>query len=163
MLTPAGLSHTTYEQQPLEATAPYSYDHPAAPGATGLAVGIIPDPSVYFTAGALWSTVEDLVQWDAKSRDGAELQGQNAQRSIECSHNLGWRREPGYRHAPPGALTHWCQKILLPKSRAARIGTARDDLTKVIDPAGSVQCHVGLQRIALGNLVIEVDRHAVPP
>jgi CubicO group peptidase (beta-lactamase class C family) len=82
VLTPAGLTHTTYEQ-PLEATAPYSYDHPAAPGATGLAVGIIPDPSVYFTAGALWSTVEDLVQWDAKSRDGAELQGQNAQRSIE--------------------------------------------------------------------------------
>jgi CubicO group peptidase (beta-lactamase class C family) len=72
VLTPAGLTHTTYEQ-PLEAAAPYSYDHPATPGATGLAVGIIPDPSVYFASGALWSTVEDLVQWDAKLRDGAVI------------------------------------------------------------------------------------------
>jgi hypothetical protein len=93
-----------------------------------------------------------------------ELQGQNAQRSIELIAQpwMAARAWPWAR-APPGELTHWCQKIRLLNSRAACIGTARDDLTEVIDPAGSVQCHVGLQRIALANLVIEVDRHAVPP
>jgi hypothetical protein len=93
-----------------------------------------------------------------------ELQGQHAQRSIELIAQP-WMAARAWlqARAPPGELTHWCQKIRLRGSRAACIGTARDDLTEVIDPAGSVQCHVGLQRIALGNLVIEVDRHAVPP
>jgi CubicO group peptidase (beta-lactamase class C family) len=35
-----------------------------------LAVGIIPDPSVYFAAGALWSNVQDLAIWDAALRNG---------------------------------------------------------------------------------------------
>src|SRR5581483_3951441 len=38
---------------------------------TGLADGLIPDPSIFFSAGALWSTVADLAKWDAALWDGA--------------------------------------------------------------------------------------------
>jgi D-alanyl-D-alanine carboxypeptidase len=70
ILRRADLTHTGPEQSPL-AASPYTYTNPAVPGTTGLAEGIIPDPSIYFSAGALWSTVADLAKWDAALRDGA--------------------------------------------------------------------------------------------
>lgn len=66
---PAALMHTSY-QEPLHAALPYSYDNPAVSGTTGLAAGLVPDPSVYFSAGALWTTVGDLALWDAALRQG---------------------------------------------------------------------------------------------
>jgi CubicO group peptidase (beta-lactamase class C family) len=69
VLEPAGLTQTSY-QEPPGAARPYSYQYPAVAGATGLAPGLIPDPSYFFSAGALWSTVGDLVRWDAALRDG---------------------------------------------------------------------------------------------
>jgi len=70
ILRRAGLTHTGPTQSPL-AASPYTYTNPAVPGTTGLAEGLIPDPSIYFSAGALWSTVADLAKWDAALRDGA--------------------------------------------------------------------------------------------
>jgi CubicO group peptidase (beta-lactamase class C family) len=61
---PAGLIQTSY-LKPADAAAPYTYDNPLTPGTTGLATGILPDSSVYFAAGALWSTVTDLTKWNA--------------------------------------------------------------------------------------------------
>jgi CubicO group peptidase (beta-lactamase class C family) len=58
VLAPAGLSNTFY-QRPAQSASPYE------PSATGPMPGRIPDPSVYFAAGALWSTVQDLSAWDA--------------------------------------------------------------------------------------------------
>ena len=58
VFTPAGLSNTFY-QQPAQSASPYE------PSATGPVPGRIFDPSVYFAAGALWSTVQDLSAWDA--------------------------------------------------------------------------------------------------
>lgn len=67
ILEPAALTHTSY-QEPLHAALPYSYDNPAVVGTTGLAAGLVPDSSVYFSAGALWTTVGDLASWDAALR-----------------------------------------------------------------------------------------------
>jgi D-alanyl-D-alanine carboxypeptidase len=67
VLQRAGLTHTGPKQSPL-AASPYTYTDPAVPG---LAEGLIPDPSIFFSAGALWSTVADLTKWDAALRDGA--------------------------------------------------------------------------------------------
>ena len=75
VLRPAGLTHTGPTQSPL-AASPYTYTHPAVPGTTGLAEGLIPDPSIFFSAGALWSTVADLAKWDAALRDGAIISRQ---------------------------------------------------------------------------------------
>jgi len=55
-----GLSSTSY-QQPSGTATPYM------PGPT---LGIIPDPSLFFSAGALWSNVQDLATWDAALRNG---------------------------------------------------------------------------------------------
>lgn len=67
---PAGLVHT-YTTQPDAAALPYTYTYPKVPSATGLAAGIITDPSFYFAAGELWSNVQDLTTWNAGLRDGA--------------------------------------------------------------------------------------------
>jgi CubicO group peptidase (beta-lactamase class C family) len=72
ILQPVGLSHTSY-LQPLTAAQPYSYANPLVPGTTGLAIGIIPHPSVYFASGALWSSVQDLAVWDAALRNGTVI------------------------------------------------------------------------------------------
>jgi CubicO group peptidase (beta-lactamase class C family) len=69
ILQPANLTQTSY-QQPLQAALPYSYDNPVVAGTQGLAIGQLPDSSVYFSAGALWSTVSDLALWDAALRQG---------------------------------------------------------------------------------------------
>ena len=69
------MTHTGPTQSPL-AASPYTYTHPAVPGTTGLAEGLIPDPSIYFSAGALWSTVGDLAKWDAALRDDAIISRQ---------------------------------------------------------------------------------------
>jgi len=66
---PNGLNRTTY-LQPLSSASPYSYANPQVPGTSGLAAGIILDPSVYFATGALWSNVQDLATWDAALRNG---------------------------------------------------------------------------------------------
>lgn len=58
VLTPAGLSNTFF-QRPAHSASPY------VPSATGPMPGRVFDPSVYFAAGALWSTVQDLSEWDA--------------------------------------------------------------------------------------------------
>ncbi|HEY6922262.1 MAG TPA: serine hydrolase domain-containing protein [Steroidobacteraceae bacterium] len=58
ILIPAGLSNTFY-QRPGQSALPY------VPSATGAVPGRTFDPSVYFAAGALWSTVQDLSAWDA--------------------------------------------------------------------------------------------------
>jgi D-alanyl-D-alanine carboxypeptidase len=52
---PAGLSNTSY-LQPASAASPYTQ---------GPNPGLIPDPSLFFSAGALWSNVLDLATWDA--------------------------------------------------------------------------------------------------
>lgn len=70
VLRRADLTHTGPKQSPL-AASPYAYTNPAVPGTTGLADGLIPDPSIFFSAGALWSTVGDLAKWDAALRDGS--------------------------------------------------------------------------------------------
>jgi CubicO group peptidase (beta-lactamase class C family) len=69
ILTPLGLIHTSFEQS-LTAALPYTYTNPAVPGTTGLAEGVIPDPSVYFAAGALWSNGDDLSRWNAALLNG---------------------------------------------------------------------------------------------
>jgi len=60
---PIGLAHTSYLQPP-GAAAPYTNN------GQGPVPGFIPDPSLYFAAGALWSNVQDLATWDAALRDG---------------------------------------------------------------------------------------------
>jgi len=57
---PLGLSNTSY-LQPAGAASPYTQ---------GPNPGIIPDPSLLFAAGALWSNVQDLATWDAALRNG---------------------------------------------------------------------------------------------
>jgi CubicO group peptidase (beta-lactamase class C family) len=61
---PIGLSHTSY-LQPSTSALPYTYTFPLVSGTTGLAPGIAPDASVFFSAGTLWSNVQDLAAWDA--------------------------------------------------------------------------------------------------
>jgi CubicO group peptidase (beta-lactamase class C family) len=69
LFQPADLTHTS-NSQPLTAASPYSYRNPTVPGTTGLAVGIVPHPSGFFAAGALWSNVQDLTAWNAALRGG---------------------------------------------------------------------------------------------
>lgn len=57
---PLGLGSTSY-LQPSGTAAPY---------APGPKTGIIPDPSLFFSAGALWSNVQDLATWDAALLNG---------------------------------------------------------------------------------------------
>ncbi len=57
---PVGLSSTSY-LQPAGAASPYTQ---------GPSPGLIPDPSLYFSAGALWSNVQDLATWDAALLNG---------------------------------------------------------------------------------------------
>lgn len=52
---PIGLSNTSY-LQPAGSASPYTQ---------GPSPGVIPDPSLFFSAGALWSNVQDLATWDA--------------------------------------------------------------------------------------------------
>lgn len=57
---PVGLSNTSY-LQPASAASPYTQ---------GPNPGLIPDPSLFFSAGALWSNVQDLATWDAALLNG---------------------------------------------------------------------------------------------
>jgi CubicO group peptidase (beta-lactamase class C family) len=57
---PAGLSNTSYVQ-PAVISSPYT---------AALGAGLIPDPSLYFSAGALWSNVQDLATWDTALLNG---------------------------------------------------------------------------------------------
>lgn len=57
---PLGLAHTSY-LQPSTSASPY---------VTGQLPGVVWDPSVPFSAGALWSDVQDLAIWDAALRNG---------------------------------------------------------------------------------------------
>lgn len=57
---PLGLANTSY-LQPAGIASPYTQ---------GPSTGFIPDPSVYFSAGALWSNVRDLATWDAALING---------------------------------------------------------------------------------------------
>ena len=59
IFTPVGLSHTSY-LQPLDFASPYK---------AGPVPGAIPDPSLFFSAAALWSNVTDLATWDAALRN----------------------------------------------------------------------------------------------
>lgn len=63
LLTPLKLSSTAY-REPSQAAMPYSYGNPVVAGSKGVAAGIVPDSSVFFAAGALWSNVSDLATWD---------------------------------------------------------------------------------------------------
>ncbi len=72
ILGPAGLHHTSYTP-PARAAAPYSYDNQAQAGATGLGPAIVLDPSIYFSAGALWSDVGDLARWNHALLSGRVL------------------------------------------------------------------------------------------
>jgi len=60
---PAGLNDTSYLRPPVSAS-------PYAQGSTGPVAGNIPDPSAYFSAGQLWSNVQDLASWDAALLNG---------------------------------------------------------------------------------------------
>lgn len=57
---PLGLDSTSY-LQPAGSASPYSQ---------GPSPGVIPDPSLFFAAGALWSNVQDLATWDAALLNG---------------------------------------------------------------------------------------------
>jgi CubicO group peptidase (beta-lactamase class C family) len=64
VLTPAGLSNTFYVQPSVVASG-------YAPTQTGvLQVATLPHPSAYFSAGQLWSNVQDLALWDAALSSG---------------------------------------------------------------------------------------------
>jgi D-alanyl-D-alanine carboxypeptidase len=60
IVQPLGLNNTSY-LQPAGAASPYTQ---------GPSPGAIPDPSLYFSAGALWSNVQDLAIWDAALLNG---------------------------------------------------------------------------------------------
>lgn len=75
VFTPAGLSNTFY-QRPAQSAAPYE------PSATGPTPGRIPDSSVYFAAGALWSTVQDLTAWDAALFGSTAVVSQSARTAM---------------------------------------------------------------------------------
>ena len=60
---PLGLGNTSY-LQPAGAASPYTQ---------GPSPGLIPDPSLYFSAGALWSNVQDLATWDAALLNGTVI------------------------------------------------------------------------------------------
>jgi CubicO group peptidase (beta-lactamase class C family) len=68
----AGLTHTSY-LRPDGSPSPY------APGNDGPVSVLIPHPSAYFSAGQLWSTVQDLALWDAAWLSGKVV----SQASIE--------------------------------------------------------------------------------
>lgn len=115
---PLGLNHTSM-RQPLTAALPYTYDQPAVPGTQGLAVGIIPDQSIFFSAGALWSNVQDLATWDAALRNGAVIPPSlftlmvtpaavpDAQSNSPSTYAMGWVRGTisGHPIAYHGGLT----------------------------------------------------------
>ncbi|HTE40839.1 MAG TPA: serine hydrolase domain-containing protein [Steroidobacteraceae bacterium] len=63
ILQPLGLAHTGLVQ-PLSSASPYT---------TNLAPGIIPDPSGFFAAGALWSNVQDVTTWNVGLASGAVI------------------------------------------------------------------------------------------
>ncbi len=67
VFAPAGLASTFY-QRPARSAAPYVQGSDGKPTA-----GIIPDSSAYFSAGALWSNVQDLSIWDAALLSGKEI------------------------------------------------------------------------------------------
>jgi CubicO group peptidase (beta-lactamase class C family) len=91
ILDPLGLQSTSLTQ-PSSAADPY--------------VGIIPDPSFYFSAGALWSNVVDLTTWDAALTSGQVLDAQHFadwttppqgipqyQTSTPTDYAMGWVRD----------------------------------------------------------------------
>jgi D-alanyl-D-alanine carboxypeptidase len=65
---PAGLNHTSYLQPPTGIASPYFYTSTTQD--SGLTAGSLYDPTLPFSAGALWSTVLDLATWDAALRNG---------------------------------------------------------------------------------------------
>ena len=93
ILNPLGLQSTSLTQ-PVAAAEPY---------VTGTSSGIIPDPSFYFSAGALWSNVGDLTAWDAALIGGRVLDAQHFaewttpppgvpqyQSSVATDYAMGW-------------------------------------------------------------------------
>ena len=71
---PLGLNHTFYATPSNALMAlPYTTTRPLVSGSKGLAAGIIPDPSFFSGAGALWSSGEDLAKWNAALLDGAVI------------------------------------------------------------------------------------------
>ena len=60
IFTPVGLTQTSYSQPP-DSASPYN---------AGPVPGFIPDPSLFFSSGALWSNLQDLATWDAALFDG---------------------------------------------------------------------------------------------
>lgn len=106
ILQPTTLTHTSFTQA-LTAALPYSYTNPAVAGTTGLAVGIVPDASVFFSAGNLWSNVHDLAIWDAALRAGSVLPAAQwaemttppasvpvlQQSGVSSTYAMGWQAE----------------------------------------------------------------------
>jgi len=63
VFAPAGLNNTSY-LRPSSSASPYTR------GSNGPVAGNIPDPSAFFSAGQLWSNVQDLASWDAALLNG---------------------------------------------------------------------------------------------
>lgn len=88
----AGLAHTSY-LQPSDSASPYGSQQ-----AVGPLAGTVLPPSVYFSAGALWSNVEDLATWNDAWLSGEVI----SQESIDlmrtaamADYGMGW-----VTHAP---------------------------------------------------------------
>jgi D-alanyl-D-alanine carboxypeptidase len=108
---PVGLSHTSY-LPPLTSASPYTYTVPAVPGTTGFAVGVVPDASVFFSVGTLWSNVQDLATWDAALLNGKVIPAAlltemvtppaavpvYQQAGALSSYAMGWIRSMAYGH-----------------------------------------------------------------
>ena len=106
ILQPTNLTHTSFAQVQ-SAALPYTYTNPAVAGTTGLAVGIVPDASVFFSAGNLWSNVHDLTVWDAALRAGGVLPAAQwaemttppasvpvfQQAGVSSTYAMGWQAE----------------------------------------------------------------------
>ena len=106
ILQPTTLTHTSFTQA-LIAALPYSYTNPAVVGTIGLTVGIVPDASVFFSAGNLWSNVHDLAIWDAALRAGSVLPAAQwaemttppasvpvfQQSAVSSTYAMGWQAE----------------------------------------------------------------------
>jgi CubicO group peptidase (beta-lactamase class C family) len=92
---PAGLNNTSY-LRPSASASPYKQ------GSNGPVVGNIPDPSAFFSAGQLWSNVQDMASWDAALLNGkviprtsfnsmlAPAAVSNFQQGDPSTYGMGW-------------------------------------------------------------------------
>ncbi len=98
---PIRLDHTSY-LQPAGIASPYKQ---------GPSPGLIPDPSLFFSAGALWSNVQDLATWDAALLNGKVIPSAlfatmitpppgvpNYQQSGQTQYAMGWARDTEVGH-----------------------------------------------------------------